>query len=105
MPIYKSKPVDIEAVRFTGKNFKEIQDFVGVREVEPGWEICNFCPAGTYVAWDDKDIVAEVYDKLHSSWVGVKAGQYIIKGSKGEFYPCDPEVFENKYELKYNFTD
>lgn len=103
MAIYKTKPFEVEAVLFTGKNFKEVQDFVGTREVEPGWEICNFCPAGTYVNWDEADIVAEVYDKF-SSWVGVKAGQYIIRGSKGEYYPCDPEVFESKYELKYNFT-
>ena len=23
---------------------------------------------------------------------------YIIKGLKGEFYPCKPDVFEKKYE-------
>lgn len=26
-------------------------------------------------------------------------GDYIIKGIKGEFYPCKPEIFEESYEL------
>jgi hypothetical protein len=26
-------------------------------------------------------------------------GDYIIKGIKGEFYPCKPDVFEATYEL------
>jgi hypothetical protein len=25
-------------------------------------------------------------------------GDYIIKGLRGEFYPCKPDVFEKKYE-------
>ncbi|NRA19033.1 MAG: hypothetical protein HRU05_00990 [Oceanospirillaceae bacterium] len=25
-------------------------------------------------------------------------GHYIIKGIKGEFYPCDPEIFAQTYE-------
>jgi len=27
-----------------------------------------------------------------------KAGDFIIKGVKGEFYPCKPDVFEATYE-------
>lgn len=26
-------------------------------------------------------------------------GDYIIKGIKGEFYPCKPDIFEQTYEL------
>lgn len=26
-------------------------------------------------------------------------GDYIIKGFRGEFYPCAPYAFEKKYEL------
>jgi hypothetical protein len=28
-----------------------------------------------------------------------KVGDYIIKGVKGEFYPCKPDIFEATYEL------
>lgn len=28
----------------------------------------------------------------------VNSGDWIIKGSKGEFYPCKPDIFEATYE-------
>jgi len=28
----------------------------------------------------------------------VSYGDYIIKGTKGEFYPCKPDIFEMTYE-------
>lgn len=86
---YRKKPVEVEAVQFTGDNWNEVAALTGGREfaeVHPeDWR-------------DDPDIVAEVYDKLHSTWVGVKVGQWIIRGVQGEFYPCDPDVFEATYE-------
>ena len=27
-------------------------------------------------------------------------GDYIIKGIKGEFYPCKPDIFEMTYEIE-----
>lgn len=95
---YRTKPFEIEAMQFTGYNFYDVQAWVGSREISPTWIIYKFQEAGTYMNWDDDDIVAEVYDELHSTWVGVKLDQFIIKGSKGEFYPCDPEIFNEKYE-------
>ena len=29
----------------------------------------------------------------------VRIGDWIIKGVKGEFYPCKPDIFEQTYEL------
>lgn len=29
----------------------------------------------------------------------VSEGDYIIKGIKGEFYPCKPDIFEQTYEV------
>lgn len=97
---FKTKPFEIEAVQFDGENFEEVLEFTGYRRPDT-WDIPNFCPAGTYQRWDDPEITAEVYDKLHSSWVGVKDNQWIIRGQKGEYYPCDPEIFEAKYERVY----
>lgn len=86
---FKTKPFEIEAIQFTGDNLQVIKDwtegqfsFVEEQERDP----------------DELDICAEVYDMLHSTWVGVRLNQWIIKGQKGEFYPCDPEIFEAKYE-------
>jgi hypothetical protein len=49
-------------------------------------------------AAEDPDADAQVYDKLHSTWVFVYTGDWIIKGIRGEFYPCRPDVFAESYE-------
>ena len=47
----------------------------------------------------DLDYRLGVFDYLHSTWVRFEAGDWIIKGVKGEFYPCKPDIFEITYEL------
>lgn len=94
---YRKNPVEIEAVQFTGDNWSEIQRFVGFHKSTDGYDIQTFNPIGTYKTSDDEEIVAEVWDKLHSTWVGVKKDQWVIKGIQGEFYPCDDYVFKQTY--------
>lgn len=85
---FRKKPVEIEAMQFDGGNWIAVEAFASGRfhEVLPEDRL------------DDPDITAEVWDALHSTWVGVKDGQWIIRGVQGEFYPCDPDVFEATYE-------
>lgn len=85
---FRKKPIVIEAIQFTGENFEEIEEFTGG----------NFLPVDPFDRAEDSDIIAEVWDHLHSTWVGVKAGQWIIKGVKGEFYPHDEDLFLESYE-------
>lgn len=40
----------------------------------------------------------QVYDFLHGTWVNFDEGDWIIKGVKGEFYPCKPDVFAVTYD-------
>jgi hypothetical protein len=35
---------------------------------------------------------------LSGKQIEVVDGEWVIRGTKGEFYPCDPEVFEETYE-------
>lgn len=98
---YKTKPFEIDAVKFTGDNWGEVRKFVGpfdTKGVYPNGHVTKFIKYEVTSLHDDPDIIAQVYDYLHRTWVGVKINQYIIRGMKGEFYPCDPEVFEAKYE-------
>lgn len=78
----------IEAIRYTGDNGVEVEEFAPAKfnEVDPEDRT------------DDPAIVAEVWDKYHSTWIGVKVGQWIIRGTQGEFYPCDDETFQEIYE-------
>lgn len=94
MSKYRTKPFEIEAVQFLDYNFQEIRDFVGVADAGGG----EFPAFRLSEGFEGREIVAEVFDYIHSTWVGVRYNDYIIKGMKGEFYPCDPQVFETKYE-------
>lgn len=85
---FKTKPVEVEAILFNGFNHDELVE----------WTDHKFNEVDVDDRVDDPEITAEIWDYLHSTWIGVKDGQWIIKGTKGEFYPCDPETFDWKYE-------
>ena len=100
---YRTKPFEIEAIQFTGENWDEIQEFCGEHSASynplvdlPTFDhVESWWPSHTY----EPDIVAVVWDYLHQTWVGVRINDFIIRGSRTEYYPCDPFVFDSKYEL------
>lgn len=74
---YRAKPVEIEAVEWTGDNLEEVTHFVG----------SNYYFNGVlFIESLEGDMQASI-------------GDYIIKGLRGEFYPCKPDVFHKKYEV------
>lgn len=80
---YRKKPVVIDAVRFTGDDSHAALDDL--------------------VATAHRDCaVTFVEDRLEIHTLeGIMlatAGDYIIRGIKGELYPCKPEIFEATYE-------
>ncbi|MGW4406535.1 hypothetical protein ACWEJ6_21075 [Nonomuraea sp. NPDC004702] len=91
MPRFRKKPVEITAVQWTGENAQEIKTFVGVRD---NGESRFLTPDEITGVWEH----AHVYDELHDTWVTVYPGQWVIKGVKGEFYPCAEDVFAETYE-------
>lgn len=79
MKKYKKKPVVIEAIQWNGSNAFEIwNDFedIPIRLKEEGTLLISTL---------EGDHIASI-------------GDYIIKGIKGEFYPCKPDIFEETYE-------
>lgn len=95
---YRKKPVVIEAMQFDGTNQPAIRDWVGLRYDGDPFERGGFIPVEEQ--WPDPptDVTALIWDKLHDTWVGVKDGHWVIKGVRGEFYPCAPAVFAETYE-------
>lgn len=87
---YRSKPVEIEAIQFTGDNATELYDFSEGKFHVLDKEDREEC--------DDPEATAEIFDELHSTWVLVYDTNWIIRGTKGEYYPCNNEVFLEKYE-------
>lgn len=41
----------------------------------------------------------EVWNSEEQSWINVPHLHWIIKGIKGEYYPCSPEVFKRSYNI------
>lgn len=74
---YRKKPVTIEAIQWLGTNLSEIDDFVGESITNKGTTLIIHTLEG--------DMEASI-------------GDYIIKGVKGEFYPCKPDIFLATYE-------
>ena len=93
---YRKKPVEIEALQLTNKNIKDVYTFIyGPPEV-------NSLIASD--RWDDyEDIVRCNGLKLmtlesDNQTQTASIGDYIIKGVKGEFYPCKPDIFKLTYD-------
>jgi hypothetical protein len=83
---YKKKPVIIEAIQYNGENIRDIVKFIGGGTTETE-EMIN----GRWV----KSISINTLEGTMKA----TNGDYIIKGVKGEFYPCKPDIFSETYEL------
>lgn len=78
---YRTKPCEIEAIQFTGTDENKI-------------ELHRFMGFQYYVDGNGNIVIPTLEGNMNAS-----VGDYIIKGLRGEFYPCKPDVFEKKYEL------
>lgn len=73
------KPVEIEAIQWTGYNLEDVLDFT---KSKSNVKMHNQLVVQTL----EGDMVANVED-------------FIIKGIKGEFYPCKPDIFHLTYTI------
>jgi len=78
---FRKKPVVIEAMQWTGNNLSEIEAFIN--QGKPWGNTDN-----------PESIVIHTLKGNHTA----SKGDWIIKGVKGEFYPCKPDIFEQTYE-------
>lgn len=85
MPFFISKPVRIEARRFASRSFDHMQDLTGWVKQGP--------PVDQHTFHDGKHIFISTLEGVMRADVG----DWIIKGTRGEFYPCKPDVFAVKY--------
>ena len=76
---FRKKPVVIDALQFTETNAADIQAFVGDAGVAHN--------GPSYV--EIRTLEGTMY---------AVPGDWIIRGVKGEFYPCKPDIFEATYE-------
>lgn len=81
---YVKRPIPVEAVKFEDN----VECFDKLRAL-------GMDPVVDYV---DKDTPVILIDTLEGEHVVGRVGDYIIRGVKGEFYPCRKDVFEETYE-------
>ncbi len=86
---YDTLPVQILAAQFDGsiESAREIHKFIKEKGQESTLDFCGVTGEVLYFA----------IDTLEGS-MQARAGDMIIQGTRGEFYPCKPDVFNVKYE-------
>lgn len=82
MPFFTKKPVQIEARKYTGSvsSASELIEWISRQGGKAG-------PHGAFV-------LIETLEGTHCA----NPGDWIIRGVKGEFYPCKPDIFAVTYE-------
>lgn len=86
MQKFRKKPVVVEAIQWrydTIANLNEIEKFIGYKP--------HYRDA---VLTSKKRITIKTLEGEHKA----SLGDWIIKGVKGEFYPCKPDIFKETYE-------
>lgn len=83
---YVKKPVVVEAVKLDiPNNDKEVLAFIGAFD-ENGSAVVDF---------EKKTMAIPTLEGVMTA----QNGDYIIKGVKGEVYPCKADIFESTYSL------
>ena len=92
---YRKKPLIVSAVQWTGDNLMEVTAFIrnqSIKEFKANLDEANYKTVITHHGQSvliSPDMFAHLND-------------YIIKGINGDFYPCDPNVFNKTYSLIEN---
>jgi len=80
---YRKRPVVVSAIQWNGSNTDEVSDFIGTTP------LFGDLP-------DAAGIGVCIQTREGNMWA--YPGDWIIRGVKGEFYPCKPDVFAATYE-------
>ena len=79
---YRKKPLIVEALQWTGFNLNEVMGFCPVIQAEKGL----------------LDRFPELYIRTLEGEMHVSLNDFIIKGVRGEFYACKPDIFWETYD-------
>jgi hypothetical protein len=75
---YRKKPVVIQAIQSTFENLGDVMAFVGVHVVD--------------------QVDGQIFIETKEGRMHISDGDYVIRGVKGEFYPCKPDIFAASYD-------
>lgn len=97
--VFRKRPVTIEALQLNWENWNEVCEFAVVGKLSEGKS------EGCYLDSEGKQLqghsTSEFLGLLIPNKHGIvlaKEGDFIIKTTSGEIYPCSAEEFEKNYE-------
>lgn len=80
---FRKKPVVIEAMQFTVENKDQVR---------------NWVETGTRTLAQGTSENPRLGIRTLEGMMEANVGDWIIRGVKGEFYPCKPDIFSETYE-------
>jgi hypothetical protein len=83
MPLFRKKPVEVQAWHFDG-SFESVEEL--------------FELYGQGMRWSARANGGVVYIDTLEGTMEASRGDWIIRGVKGELYPCKPDIFEATYD-------
>lgn len=86
MQIFRKKPIIIEAIQLTRETVQECYDFIGAKH--------NFPECGMGIDPEDGQFKLTTLEGVMT----VSVGDWIIRGIKGEYYPCKDDIFVATYD-------
>ena len=96
---YRKKPVIIDAIQYTAPIYSNIRDFIE--------SFGDNADEIVVKVWDNPNEHLNVSNMSGTSHLAIRTlegdmkfthGDWIIRGVKGEYYPCKPDIFEQTYE-------
>ena len=85
---FRKKPVVIEAFQFDGSS-------TGASKIKQWMKTGEIPQLGGI---STRDLGAELNIDTMEGVMTASAGDWIIKGVEGEFYPCKPDIFDKTYD-------
>lgn len=92
MARYRKKPIEVEALHWAGGDTRPLDRFCGYN-----WGRHD----AKSVEWtgdpaDPEKVV--IWDTMTDTWLALPVGFWLIRGVRGELYPCHDDVFSATYE-------
>lgn len=94
---YRKKPVVIDAIQWTGKNHREMFDFLTNGKCPDEYMTTTFPVVSDNFYIDNWKVRGGLVIKTLEGEHLANIGDYIIRGVCGEFYPCKPDIFRKTY--------
>ena len=98
MPKFRKKPVEIEAFEWVPGQFSDwpqwAKDELKHWDFETGMVVARTEPCKRKVQCQGEYLFIQTLEGTHRA----DPGDWIIRGIKGELYPCKPDIFAATYD-------